>query len=75
MSVFVETPFADVLMNQLIDAGLTGRRVSDNVVEVTSWDVNESDEDLAFSLGWYADRLGISKMWSEPDDSSSGGVS
>ena len=67
MSVYVETRFADGLMNDLPDAGLTGRRVSESVVEVTSWDPNESDEDLAFGLGWYADRLGIVKMWSESE--------
>lgn len=65
MSVYVQTQFADGLMEDLPGAGLTGRRVSQDVVEVTSWNPDESDEDLAFDLGWHADRLGIQRMWSE----------
>jgi hypothetical protein len=65
MILHVETPFADGLMNDLPNAGLIGERVSENVVRVTSPLPEDTDESIAFELGWYADRFGITRMWSE----------
>lgn len=64
--LFVKTRFADSLVNDLPDVGLTGVKVHDQIVRVEPSAAGDDPEDLKFELGWYADRLGIDGFWVGP---------
>ncbi|MDQ7877335.1 hypothetical protein Q9R08_05025 [Microbacterium sp. QXD-8] len=67
-ALFVKTEFADSLIADLPNAGLSGVKVHPKIVRVASPDPHEKPEATRFELDWHADKLGIDGMWIGPDD-------
>lgn len=62
--LFVTTDDADSLLEQMLpNAFLAGTKITDTLVRI---DDEGDPADLAFELGWYADRLPISHMEVHP---------